>query len=153
LQAECVVTEAAEWPGKNSGEGFDGILVDAPCASTGTVRRHPDVAWLRTEADITALTALQKRLLQRAVALLKPGGTLVYCTCSLEPEEGEQQIAALLAAESGVRRVPIVASEVAGLAEILNADGDLRTLPSHLPHADPRLGGLDGFYAARLVKS
>ena len=105
------------------------------------------------EADIAALAALQKRLLQRAVALLKPGGTLVYCTCSLEPEEGEQAIASLLAAESGVRRVPVEAGEVAGLSEIVTADGDLRTLPCHLPHADPRLGGLDGFYAARLVKS
>ena len=75
------------------------MLVDAPCASTGTIRRHPDVAWLRQELDIGALMALQKRLLQKAVALLKPGGTLVYCTCSLEPEEGEQAVAALLAGE------------------------------------------------------
>jgi 16S rRNA (cytosine967-C5)-methyltransferase len=92
-------------------------------------------------------------LLQKAVALLKPGGTLVYCTCSLEPEEGEQAIAALLAAESAVRRIPIDAGEVAGLAGIVTPEGDLRTLPCHLPHDDPRLGGLDGFYAARLVKS
>jgi 16S rRNA (cytosine967-C5)-methyltransferase len=152
LQADEVVTDAAEWPGQGNG-GFDGVLVDAPCTSTGTIRRHPDVAWLRQEADIAALAALQKRLLQRAVALLKPGGTLVYCTCSLEPEEGEQAIASLLATESGVRRVPVEAGEVAGLSEIVTADGDLRTLPCHLPHADPRLGGLDGFYAARLVKS
>jgi len=152
LQAEDVVTDGAEWPGQDNG-GFDGVLVDAPCTSTGTIRRHPDVAWLRQEADIAALAALQKRLLQRAVALLKPGGTLVYCTCSLEPEEGEQAIASLLAAESGMRRVPVEADEVAGLSDIVTADGDLRTLPSHLPHADPRLGGLDGFYAARLVKS
>jgi 16S rRNA (cytosine967-C5)-methyltransferase len=153
LQAETVVADAAEWPGGNNPEGFDGILVDAPCASTGTIRRHPDVAWLRQEADIAALTALQKRLLQKAVALLKPGGTLVYCTCSLEAEEGEQAISALLATEPGVRRAPIDAGEVAGLSEILNPDGDLRTLPCHLPHTDPRLSGLDGFYAARLVKS
>jgi 16S rRNA (cytosine967-C5)-methyltransferase len=152
LQADDVVTDAAEWPGPGN-EGFDGVLVDAPCTSTGTIRRHPDVAWLRQEADIAALTALQKRLLQRAVALLKPGGTLVYCTCSLEPEEGEQAIASLLAAETGLRRAPIEAAEVAGLSEIVTANGDLRTLPCHLPHADPRLGGLDGFYAARLVKS
>ena len=152
LQADDVVTDAAEWPGPGNG-GFDGVLVDAPCTSTGTIRRHPDVAWLRQEADIAALTALQKRLLQRAVALLKPGGTLVYCTCSLEPEEGEQAIASLLAAESGVRRAPVEVSEVAGLSEIVTANGDLRTLPCHLPHTDPRLGGLDGFYAARLVKS
>jgi len=152
LQADNVVTDAAEWPGGGNG-GFDGVLVDAPCTSTGTIRRHPDVAWLRQEADIAALTALQKRLLQRAVTLLKPGGTLVYCTCSLEPEEGEQAIASLLATESGMRRVPIEADEVAGLSEIVTANGDLRTLPCHLPHTDPRLGGMDGFYAARLVKS
>jgi 16S rRNA (cytosine967-C5)-methyltransferase len=152
LEAQTFVADAAEWQEQNS-EGFDGVLVDAPCASTGTIRRHPDVAWLKQEADIGALTALQKRLLQKAVALLKPGGTLVYCTCSLEPEEGEQAIAWLLATESGMRRAPVDASEVAGLAEIVNPDGDLRTLPCHLPHLDPRLGGLDGFYAARLVKS
>jgi 16S rRNA (cytosine967-C5)-methyltransferase len=153
LQADAVVADAADWPGGERGGGFDGILVDAPCASTGTIRRHPDVAWLRQEADIGALVALQKRLLQRAVALLRPGGTLVYCTCSLEPEEGEQAISTLLANESAVRRVPIEPSEVAGLAEIVTKEGDLRTLPCHLPHTDPRLGGLDGFYAARLIKS
>jgi 16S rRNA (cytosine967-C5)-methyltransferase len=152
LQAETVVADAAEWPGNSCG-GFDGILVDAPCASTGTIRRHPDVAWLREEADMVALVALQKRLLQRAVALLRPGGTLVYCTCSLEAEEGELAIAALLDSESAVRRVPIDAGEVAGLTEIVTSEGDLRMLPCHLPHRDPRLGGFDGFYAARLVKS
>ena len=151
LQAETVVADAAEWPAEAA--SFDGILVDAPCTSTGTIRRHPDVAWLRQESDIAALTALQKRLLHKAANLLKPGGTLVYCTCSLEPEEGEHAIAALLAGESGLRRAPVETSEVAGLDDIITADGDLRTLPSHLPNADPRLGGLDGFYAARLVKS
>ncbi|MFL6790628.1 MAG: RsmB/NOP family class I SAM-dependent RNA methyltransferase [Bradyrhizobium sp.] len=151
LQAENVVADAAEWPGGNG--SFDGVLVDAPCTSTGTIRRHPDVAWLRQETDIAALSALQSRLLQKAVALLKPGGTLVYCTCSLEPEEGELAISALLAAESGLRRVPIGPSEVAGLSEIVTPTGDLRTLPCHLPHDDPHLAGLDGFYAARLVKS
>ena len=82
-----------------------------------------------------------------------PGGTLVYCTCSLEPEEGEQAVSAFLAAEPSMRRAPIDASEVAGLSEILTAEGDLRTLPCHVPRDEPRLGGLDGFYAARLVKS
>ncbi|SED63007.1 RsmB/NOP family class I SAM-dependent RNA methyltransferase [Bradyrhizobium erythrophlei] len=151
LQAETVVADAAEWPAEAA--SFDGILVDAPCTSTGTIRRHPDVAWLRQEGDIAALTALQKRLLHKATNLLKPGGTLVYCTCSLEPEEGEHAIAALLASELGLHRAPVETSEVAGLDDIITADGDLRTLPSHLPNADPRLGGLDGFYAARLVKS
>jgi 16S rRNA (cytosine967-C5)-methyltransferase len=149
LEAETVIADGTEYPG----EGFDAVLLDAPCASTGTIRRHPDVAWLKQESDIIMLTALQRRLLQKAVTMLKPGGTLVYCTCSLEPEEGEQAIAALLASDSGMRRAPVDASEVAGLSEIVTAEGDLRTLPCHLPHADPRLGGLDGFYAARLVKS
>ncbi|MBV9979717.1 MAG: MFS transporter, partial [Bradyrhizobium sp.] len=99
------------------------------------------------------LTGLQSRLLRRAAAMLKPGGILVYCTCSLEPEEGEQAISALLAETPEMRRVPIEAGEVAGLAEIVTSDGDLRTLPCHLPHPEPRLGGLDGFYAARLVRS
>ena len=153
LEAEAVISDAGEWQGGKDGGGFDGILVDAPCTSTGTIRRHPDVAWLRQEVDIAPLVGLQKRLLEKAVTLLKPGGTLIYCTCSLELEEGEQAISGLLAAESAVRRAPIEAGEVSGLSEILTAEGDLRTLPSHLPHPDPRLGGLDGFYAARLVKS
>src|SRR4051812_37259616 len=150
LEAHGVVADATEW---QSEQLFDGVLVDAPCASTGTMRRHPDVAWLRQEPDIGALTALQQRLLQKAVTLLKPGATLVYCTCSLEPEEGEQAIATLLTTDPAMRRMAIEADEVAGLSELINAGGDLRTLPCHLPHADPRLGGLDGFYAARLVKS
>ncbi len=151
LEAETVVTDAVEWAGAT--DGFDGVLVDAPCTSTGTIRRHPDVAWLRQEVDIAALSALQGRLLRKAASLLKSGGTLVYCTCSLEPEEGEAAITTLLAAEPGLRRAPIDAQEVSGLSEIVTPEGDLRTLPSHLPHADPRLAGLDGFYAVRLVKS
>lgn len=153
LEANTAVADATEWQGDQVSALYDGVLIDAPCAATGTIRRHPDVAWLKQEADIGALAALQKRLLQKAVALLKPGGTLVYCTCSLEPEEGEQAIASLLASESGVRRLPVTSGEVGGLDEILTTDGDIRTLPSHLVHSDPRLGGLDGFFAARLVKS
>jgi 16S rRNA (cytosine967-C5)-methyltransferase len=153
LDAEMVVADGAEWLDRNHGRGVDGILIDAPCTSTGTIRRHPDVGWLRQESDIAPLAAAQQRLLQKAVALLRPGGMLVYCTCSLEPEEGEQAVSDLLASEPAMRRVPIEASEVDGLGEIVTADGDLRTLPCHLPHPDPRLGGLDGFYAARLVRT
>ncbi len=150
LEAKTAVADATEW---QAGDLFDGILIDAPCSATGTIRRHPDVAWLKQEADIGALSALQMRLLKKAVTLLKPGGTLVYCTCSLEPEEGEHAVNALLASDSSVQRAPVRKDEVSGLSEILTPDGDVRTLPSHLPHDDPRLGGLDGFYAARLVKS
>jgi 16S rRNA (cytosine967-C5)-methyltransferase len=151
LSADAVVADAIEWQPADR-ETFDGILLDAPCTSTGTIRRHPDIAWLRQEPDIVTLASLQKRLLQKAATLLKPGGTLVYCTCSLEPEEGDQAVAALLAAESSLQRRPIEPGEVAGLSEIITADGDLRTLPCHLPRPDPRLGGLDGFYIARLFK-
>jgi 16S rRNA (cytosine967-C5)-methyltransferase len=151
LQANAIVADACEWQNPNP-DGFDAILLDAPCTSTGTIRRHPDVAWLREETDIAQLTGMQKRLLQKAVSLLKPGGRLVYCTCSLEPEEGEEAIAGLLQAEPGLRRLPIEASEVGGLAELITPEGDLRTLPSHLPHEDPRFAGLDGFYAARMVR-
>jgi 16S rRNA (cytosine967-C5)-methyltransferase len=154
LDARALVADAVEWQDDDAAVGgFDGVLVDAPCSATGTIRRHPDVAWLKQEADIAALTTLQNRLLQKALALLKPGGTLVYCTCSLEPEEGERTVAALLASEAGVRRAPISAAEVAGLEGIVTPAGDLRTLPCHLPRDDPKLGGLDGFYAARLTKS
>jgi 16S rRNA (cytosine967-C5)-methyltransferase len=151
LEVGTVVSDALEWEPAESG-GFDGILVDAPCTSTGTIRRHPDVGWLRQEADVATLSALQTRLVRKAAALVKSGGMLVYCTCSLEPEEGEQIIEGLLAAETGLRRLPISPSEVAGLSDIVTPAGDLRTLPCHLPHQDPRLGGLDGFYAARLVR-
>jgi 16S rRNA (cytosine967-C5)-methyltransferase len=150
LEVETVVADAAEWgePGT-----FDGVLLDAPCTSTGTIRRHPDIAWLKQEADIAALAGAQRRLLCHAATLLAPGGTLVYCTCSLEPEEGEAAIDWLIAEEPGMRRAPIEAAEVAGLGELVTAAGDLRTLPCHLPHADPRLAGLDGFFAARLVRA
>ncbi len=149
LQAETVAADALEW---QSGP-LDAVLLDAPCSATGTVRRHPDIPWLKSEADIVALTSLQQRLLDRAVELLLPGATLVYCVCSLEPEECEDQIAALLARDKRVARTPVAAEEVAGHAKFLTADGDLRTLPPQLPDPDPRWGGLDGFYAARLTRT
>jgi len=153
LQADTVVADALEWqPESSNGGPFDAVLLDAPCSSTGTIRRHPDVPWLKTEADITLLMSLQQRLLDRAVELLKPGATLVYCVCSLEPEEAEDQIATLLARDPRVARAPISAQDVYGRTEFLTADGDLRTLPLQLPDPDPRWGGLDGFYAARLTR-
>jgi 16S rRNA (cytosine967-C5)-methyltransferase len=148
LNARMIAADATEWQ-----DGpFDAVLVDAPCSSTGTIRRHPDVAWLKSEADLTQLIALQTRLLERAVALTRPGGTIVYCVCSLEPEEGEQQIAALLAREPAVRRKPVRPDEITGIAEFVSPEGDLRTLPSHWSSPEPRLSGLDGFFAARLSR-
>ena len=103
LTAEFVCADVEEW----AAEPFDALLLDAPCSSTGTIRRHPDVPWLKQPSDIAALAALQRRLIARAAALTKPGGVLVYCTCSLEPEEGEHAIDEFLAREAGWRRVPI----------------------------------------------
>jgi 16S rRNA (cytosine967-C5)-methyltransferase len=148
LQAELVCADVAEW----SAEPFDAVLLDAPCSSTGTIRRHPDVPWLKRVEDMTALAEVQRRLIERAVALTKPGGTLIYCTCSLEAEENEIVVAELLAREPGVRRVPFTAAEIFGQSEFVSAEGDLRTLPCQLADADSRFAGLDGFYAARLVK-
>jgi 16S rRNA (cytosine967-C5)-methyltransferase len=148
LTAELVCADVAEW----NAQPFDAVLLDAPCSSTGTIRRHPDVPWLKHPADIEKLAGLQRRLIGQACALTKPGGTLVYCTCSLEPDEGAAIVSDLLARESDIRRAPVNAGEVYGCAEFVTRDGDLRTLPCHLPDPDPRLAGLDGFYAARLLK-
>jgi 16S rRNA (cytosine967-C5)-methyltransferase len=149
LAIETVAADALEW----QSEPFDAVLLDAPCSSTGTIRRHPDVPWIKGEADLAALTSLQTRLLDRAVELTRPGGTLVYCVCSLEPEEGEDQIAALLARDTRVSRKPIAPADVAGVAEFISAAGDLRTLPTHWPDSEPRWGGLDGFYGSRLLRN
>ena len=148
LHAEIVAADVEEW----SAEPFDAVLLDAPCSSTGTIRRHPEVPWLKKADDIVKLSALQRRLLDRAVALTKPGGTLVYCTCSLEPDENEAIVADLLARRPEMRRAPIAAAEIFGCAEFISKDGDLRSLPCHFPNSDSRFAGIDGFYAARLLK-
>ena len=148
LAVETLVADAASF----KAAPFDGILVDAPCSSTGTIRRHPDVAWTKRAADLATLGVLQSRILDHAASLLRANGTLVYCVCSLEPEEGEMQIAALLRRNPDLARSPIAASEVGGLAECVNGLGELRSLPCHLPAAEPRFAGLDGFFAARLKR-
>jgi 16S rRNA (cytosine967-C5)-methyltransferase len=149
LEAEIVCADLEEW----TAEPFDAVLLDAPCSSTGTIRRHPDVQWLKDADDIAKLSRLQRRLLDRAVALTKRGGTLVYCTCSLEPEENENVVADMLAREPTMRRVRIAGGDVFGRNELVSEDGDLRTLPCHFPDGDSRFAGVDGFYAARLVKA
>ena len=149
LSAETEVADVTVY----SAPPFDAVLLDAPCTATGTMRRHPDVAWTKRASDIVALSALQARMLDRAASLLRPGGRMVYCTCSIEPEEGEAQIAALLRRNPDLVRSPIVADEVGGLAASVTALGELRTLPCHPARLDdPPLIGLDGFYAARLLR-
>lgn len=148
LTADTVVADVTEL----EAGPFDAVLLDAPCSSTGTVRRHPDIPWRKHAADLVALAGLQASLLDRAVSLTREGGTLVYCTCSLEPEEGEAQIEALLARDPRVVRKPLSADEIPGIDGMVTATGDLRTLPSLWPDPEPRMGGLDGFFAARLQR-
>lgn len=149
LDAEIVVADVATW---EPGRTFDAVLLDAPCSATGTIRRHPDILHLKRKDDTRERVALQRRLLERAVRLLRPGGVLVYCTCSLEPEEGEDVIAAFLKSQDAMARNPIRPGEADITADWLTPAGDLRTLPCHLRHADLALSGMDGFFAARLVR-
>jgi 16S rRNA (cytosine967-C5)-methyltransferase len=150
LAATTVAADAATW---SPDERFDAILLDAPCSSTGTIRRHPDIPYLKSPKDIGALATLQGRLLDRAAALLKPGGTLVYSTCSLELEEGEAQIAALLARNTDVRVDPILPGGVFGQEDWLQSPGFLRTFPYQLDLGTPEWSGMDGFFAARLKRN
>jgi 16S rRNA (cytosine967-C5)-methyltransferase len=149
LHSEIVVADALNYDAPR----FDAVLLDAPCTATGTIRRHPDVAWIKRPGDLAQLVRLQAQLLDKAIALSKRGGLIVYCACSLEPEEGEAQINALLRRNPDVRRAPVEAGEIGGLAECLSPSGDLRTLPCHLWGDDPRRSGLDGFFAARLMRT
>ncbi|WP_035705339.1 RsmB/NOP family class I SAM-dependent RNA methyltransferase [Niveispirillum irakense] len=138
-----IVADATEW---RPDAPVDAVLLDAPCSATGTIRRHPDVARLKDEEDVEKLGRIQSRMLYRAVDMLKPGGTLVYCTCSLQPEEGEVQVTNLLYRRPEMEVVPVTADEVGGMAELLTPEGFVRCHPGHL--ADQ--GGMDGFFAARL---
>jgi 16S rRNA (cytosine967-C5)-methyltransferase len=146
LTAEIEVADALEWRPKALA---DAVLLDAPCTATGTVRRHPDVLWRKNISDVLAQADLQRRLLDSAAEMLKPGGTLVYCVCSLAPEEGEDVVANFLALHDKFERVRISPADLDGEAQFVTPAGDLRTLPSHW--AD--LGGLDGFYASRLRRT
>ncbi len=131
----------------------DAILLDAPCTATGTIRRNPDVPYLKTHKNITDLVKVQKRLIDHATDILKPGGTLIYCVCSLEHEEGEDQISNLLEKDKRISLQPISKSEVPGLSMAIGSRGDLRILPSFWSDFEPGMQGLDGFYIARLIKS
>ncbi len=143
LAAEIVRADAGKW---RPAQPATHILLDAPCSATGAIRRHPDIPHLKKPDDIARLAGLQDRLLESATAMLAPGGALVYCVCSLEPEEGPERIAALLARHPGLVRESVAPALPDGLGELMTVDGDLRTLPCHLTD----LGGLDGFFAARL---
>jgi len=145
LTVESLVADAVLW---RPPQPVRCVLLDAPCTATGAIRRHPDVPRLKTPEDVARLAAVQERLLAAAVEMVAPGGMLIYCTCSLEPQEGAMQTQKLLADGAPLRRLPIRPEEIGGLKECLTQEGDLRTLPCHLAEFD----GIDGFYAARLVR-
>jgi len=150
LTAETVEADILEWEPE---EAYPFILLDAPCSSTGTARRHPDVVWTKSPEEIAALAKLQKDLLAKAWQFLQPGGTLVFSNCSIFKREGEDLLADALHALPGVKLDPIGAHEITGLEGAINGQGALRILPNMLPDPDnPRLGGLDGFFACRLQK-
>jgi 16S rRNA (cytosine967-C5)-methyltransferase len=127
----------------------DIVLLDAPCSSTGTLRRHPDIAHLKSMDDVTKLSGIQDQLLDRAAVYIKPGGMLMFVTCSLQPQEGLERVTAFLDRHTDFARAGIQKAELPGLEDAITSDGDLRTLP----HLLGDQGGMDGFFVARLVKN
>lgn len=142
---DVVVSDGAAW---ETNELVDAVLLDAPCSATGTIRRHPDVMHLKSQKDVDQLRNIQMRLLENSVNMLKSGGTLIYCTCSLQKSEGEEQIDAFLSGRNDIKRVPVIAEELNGLSEAITDKGDVRILPYYLATQ----GGMDGFFISRLVK-
>jgi 16S rRNA (cytosine967-C5)-methyltransferase len=145
--AELVTADALEW---QPAEKFDAILLDAPCSATGTFRRHPEVVWHRSITDIAGRAAIQKRFITRSLSWLHSGGTLIYCVCSLEPQEGEAHLS-WLRERDDVAIDPIQPAELPGLEAAVSPDGTVRTRPGlAVPGDNP--GTLDGFFVARLVR-
>jgi 16S rRNA (cytosine967-C5)-methyltransferase len=141
LEADFIVEDARDF----RPEPAPFVLLDAPCSATGTIRRHPELPWIKGASDVTLCAAQAGELLDAAAEMTAPCGLLVFAVCSLEREEANEQAEAFLARHGDFARVPITAEELFGHSEWIDANGDLRTLPSHL--ADK--GGMDGFYAAR----
>jgi 16S rRNA (cytosine967-C5)-methyltransferase len=140
-----IEADASVW--RPSHGGFDAVLLDAPCSATGTIRRHPDILHLKRQTDIDTMARTQRRLLEAAVRLLRPGGKLVYAVCSLQPQEGSALIETFLEG-GGLAREPVTAPELPSLAGAITARGDLQTHPGLWAE----LGSMDGFFAARLVR-
>jgi len=132
---------------------FDAVLLDAPCSSTGTVRRHPDVPFTKSPADITKLADLQARMLDHAATLVMPGGILVFSNCSLDPLEGEEVARRFSETHDDFDIVPVRPAEAAGLETAITDEGFLRLTPAHLDLGDPAISGVDGFFSARYRRS
>ena len=142
VSAETVIADATEW---RPGTLFDAVLVDAPCTATGTLRRHPDIALTKSSRDVATMVTLQKSILENSIRAVRPGGRLVFCTCSLQPEEGPDLITAFLDRHHNVTVSPISPDDVCGMPDVVTPEGYLRTLP----HQGQEWGGWDGFFAAR----
>lgn len=149
FDAEVIAADVLEW---SADRLYDAVLLDAPCSATGTIRRHPDVPHTKTETDIEALSGLQSAMLERAKDWVRPGGTLIYCTCSLEKEEGEERIAGFLQENPNYSRRAATLPEIGGLAGAINGFGDVRTLP-FMSFAGSDSFGIDGFFIARLIRN
>jgi 16S rRNA (cytosine967-C5)-methyltransferase len=144
LAAETLGEDATTW---TPARPFDAILLDAPCSATGTMRRHPDVPYLKRQSDLRALAETQDRLLAAAAAMLRPGGRLIYSVCSLQRDEGEARVAAAMA-HGGLRLAPFTVAELAELPEARTPEGYFRSDPAMWAER----GGMDGFFAARLLR-
>ncbi len=142
LNADVIEEDAIHWRPK---ELADIVMLDAPCSATGTVRRHPDILWTKSELDIKRLAAVQSEMLNAAAEMVAQNGLLIFATCSLQQEEGYDHITPFLADNPNFRLVPIKRAEVFGIDEVISNPGVLRTLPYHLSEH----GGMDGFFAAR----
>ena len=147
LHAEIVVGSLFD---HRPDELYDAVLLDAPCSSTGTVRRHPDVPWTKGPEDIAKLAELQARMLAHAVTLVKPAGRIVFSNCSLDPVEGDDLLAAFLEGNPDIAVDPVRPGEFPFADPFLTPHGTLRTTPAGLDMGSAALSGLDGFYAARL---
>jgi 16S rRNA (cytosine967-C5)-methyltransferase len=146
LTAEIVAADALDW---QPGLQFDLVLLDAPCSANGTIRRHPELPWIREGFDLDTLTDLQDGLMKAAWKLVQPGGRLLYCVCSLEPAECLERTERFLERTGDAKRQPLAAPGITGSIEVVTAEGDFRTWPMMLDDK----GGMDGFYAACLVKN
>ena len=143
---ETFIADAAEWKPKTPPSM---ILLDAPCSATGTLRRNPDVAHLKSPRDVDSLRAVQARILAHAFNILEPEGILIYCTCSLQKSEGEDQIQAFIEQTPNAYRLAIDPEEIGGLDELVNEHGDIRILP----YMQAASGGMDGFFISRIKKA
>ncbi len=132
-------------------ELFDAVLLDAPCSSTGTIRRHPDILWTKDIRDVEKLAKLQLELLVASISFVKIGGLIVFANCSIARQEGEELVNNVLSSRNDIKLVPIRDEEVAGRKELLS-NGVLRTTPADLEGATPLLSGMDGFFAARFQR-